>query len=382
MRTRYVIAARVSGISTLVLIYAVALVAAQNTSPPPLSSGLARPSDIDGGCEFADGCGKAHALIARLRAGLEPSDDDRGGGDREALGDTDLLHSALDIEIVPATATITGTNTMTVQSKVEGLTQFTFRLRNQFTITAALLNGTTPVQVTSTSTTTRMAMLDRPYHADEVFTLMIAYTGVAVPKGFGSIEFTSQNGQPLIFTLSEPYYAYTWWPIKDGDMGDPGDNSDKMTVELAVTAPDALRTISNGLLQGVDVLPGGRTRYRWATNYPIATYLICFSSTNYNQWTKTYDYGTGTMPVEFSIFPTDDTPGHRAAWEKCVDMLAVYRTIYGLYPFINEKYGIYEFGFGGGMEHQTYTGEGTFSENVTAHELSHQWWGDNVTCKT
>jgi hypothetical protein len=62
-------------------------------------------------------------------------------------------------------------------------------------------------------------------------------------------------------------------------------------------------------------------------------------------------------------------------------MLAVYRTIYGEYPFVNEKYGIYNFPYGGGMEHQTITGQGSFGESLTAHELSHQWWGDMVTCK-
>jgi hypothetical protein len=50
---------------------------------------------------------------------------------------------------------------------------------------------------------------------------------------------------------------------------------------------------------------------------------------------------------------------------------------------MDEKYAIYQFVFGGGMEHQTATGQGgdsAFSENLTAHELGHQWWGDLVTC--
>jgi hypothetical protein len=63
-------------------------------------------------------------------------------------------------------------------------------------------------------------------------------------------------------------------------------------------------------------------------------------------------------------------------------MLETFRPLYGEYPFINEKYGIYNFPFGGGMEHQTITGQGGFSEWLTAHELGHQWWGDAVTCKT
>jgi hypothetical protein len=36
--------------------------------------------------------------------------------------------------------------------------------------------------------------------------------------------------------------------------------------------------------------------------------------------------------------------------------------------------------FGGGMEHQTMTSLGFFDFELDAHELGHQWWGDNVTC--
>jgi aminopeptidase N len=38
--------------------------------------------------------------------------------------------------------------------------------------------------------------------------------------------------------------------------------------------------------------------------------------------------------------------------------------------------------FSGGMEHQTMTSQGFFNFTITAHELAHQWFGDNVTCKT
>jgi hypothetical protein len=34
------------------------------------------------------------------------------------------------------------------------------------------------------------------------------------------------------------------------------------------------------------------------------------------------------------------------------------------------------------MEHQTMTSLGFFDYYINAHELGHQWWGDNVTCKS
>jgi hypothetical protein len=88
------------------------------------------------------------------------------------------------------------------------------------------------------------------------------------------------------------------------------------------------------------------------------------------------------MPVEFNIYPDSDNPTNRAAWERVMTMLPTLRPLFGEYPFVNEKYGIYQFPFGGGMEHQTNSGQGTFDEGVTVHELGHQWWGDDVTCKT
>jgi hypothetical protein len=329
------------------------------------------------------GCGKARAAAAYFLA-REQIDEDPVGSQimREAFGATDMLHYDLEIELFTSTASISGTNTMTIQSLVDGLTQFTFRLRNQYTITSATVNGSTPVSVSTTSTTTRTATLDRAYNTGETFTLTIAYNGATVSRGFGSIEFDVHNGSSIVSSLSEPYFSYTWWPCKDGDFGEPGDNADKATIDFAIIAPSTLRSVSNGVLLGVDTLSGSRKRYRWRESYPIATYLVAFCTTNFNTWTVTYDYGAGTMPVEFNIWPENNNASNRTAWEKCLTMLATYEPIFGLYPFIAEKYGIYQFTFGGGMEHQTNTGQGGFWEYVTAHELSHQWWGDGVTCRT
>lgn len=350
----------------------------------------------------SDGCGKAHSLRALYEAGLNPdgtpnqrrnpegkfalpgmgTETGTGGiGTREASGATDVLNNNLDIEIFPSTNTITGTNTITVKSLANGLTTFTIRLRSNYSITQLKVDGTNTTS-SAVGTYGRQINLPRAYNAGEIFTVLIGYTGVAASRGFGSIEFTTINGQPGTFTLSEPYFAATWWPTKDGDFGAPGDNSDKFTMQLALTAPSTYVTASNGLLQGVDTLSGNRKKYRWATNYQTAPYLVSFGSTAYNTWTKTYTYPGGSMPVQFFLTPSSDTAGNRAAWEKCLTMLETYRGIYGLYPFINEKYGMYEFTFGGGMEHQTMTGMGTTAESVVAHELGHQWWGDNVTCKT
>jgi len=336
------------------------------------------------------GCGKAEAAARIIAAEEMRAEWQREyermltAGEREALTATDVLHADLEVDVRPGLAdNLYGTCTLTIESRIDGLTTFTFRLRNQYVIDSAVVNGGTAVAVTTPSTTTRVATLDRAYNTGEVFTLTIAYHGHAESRGFGSIEFTTHSGSNIVYTLSEPYYAYTWWPAKDGDVGEAGDNADKFTLDLAVIAPTGMVTASNGTLQGVDSLSGSRQRYRWASDYPISTYLVCFSSTNYN--TYTYNYAPlagGTMDVLLYLYPEDDTTTNRNAWAQCVPMLTAFRSVFGEFPFVNEKYGIYECEFGGGMEHQTFTAQGTFSEWVTAHELGHSWWGDMITCKT
>ncbi|MBL8758793.1 MAG: hypothetical protein JNK35_10225 [Phycisphaerae bacterium] len=328
------------------------------------------------------GCGKAAALARRVALGL-PTTDEALQTPLEALGDTDLLHVNLDLEILPASTALAGTCTLTLRSLTDNLTQFTFRLRNNFTISSATINGA-PVSVATSGTTTRIATLDRPYNAGENFAITIVYAGPAVSRGFGSIEFQqTPAGNPIIATLSEAFYAYTWWPAKEGDVGEPGDMRDKATFELAITAPEALTSVSNGLLQGVDVLPGARKRYRWATNYPQAIYLAAFGSSVYSAYTLNHTLLDGrTLPVQFFLYPESDTPDNRAQWEVCLPAMTVFESLFGPYPFADEKYGMYQFPFSGGMEHQTMTGQGVFIGSVTVHELAHQWWGDNVTCQT
>lgn len=372
-----------------------------NTILPPLPPGHPGGGDDCAGGDHT-GCGKAamyKAMLARMaEKGIR--EDEQLLGPAESFGDTDLLDNNFDVDIDPSAVTIAGSNTMTLRSMVNGLNQFTFYLRsnggsitNGYTISSVVINGTTTIpgsSVVVAGTYGRRITLDRSYNTGEVFTVKVNYSGTPRSVGLGSFSIgaTALNGLPFAGSLAEPYYAASIWPVKDGENGQPGDNSDKSTATINLTVPNGLRGVANGVLQSVTPVGANKTKFTWRTNLPTATYLYCFGIHNYNVYDYMYTYplqggGTGSMPFQINISNPSDTSTNRNIWAQSLQMLETLRPIYGLYPFVAEKYGIYHFTFGGGMEHQTITGMGgTFSESVTVHELGHQWWGDNVTCKT
>ncbi|MDQ6813462.1 MAG: T9SS type A sorting domain-containing protein, partial [Bacteroidota bacterium] len=71
---------------------------------------------------------------------------------------------------------------------------------------------------------------------------------------------------------------------------------------------------------------------------------------------------------------------NKARLDKTPRFIEKFSELFGLYPFYKEKYGHSQADIGGGMEHATMTTLKNFDEQLVAHELAHQWFGDNVTC--
>jgi aminopeptidase N len=207
--------------------------------------------------------------------------------------------------------------------------------------------------------------------------VIIHYSGQPSRSGFGSFEFNNYNGSPMIWTLSEPYGARNWWPCKDT----PDDKAD--SVDITIQVPYPLVVASNGLLDRIDTdfIDSNRwDTYVWQERYPIATYLVSlaiYPYTVYHDWYVNSDQDS--MRLDFYVFP-DHLQSVEMNFSKTKDMISGFANIFGEYPFIDEKYGHAEFLWGGGMEHQTLSSMGGYSEGLIAHELAHQWWGDMVTC--
>jgi aminopeptidase N len=217
--------------------------------------------------------------------------------------------------------------------------------------------------------------LDRSYQSGEILSIDVYYEGRPIATGFGSFEFTSHFGVPWVYSLSEPYGAKDWWPCKD----DPGDKAD--SADIIVTCDSTYKVGSQGILASMVNHGDGRSTYHWKERYPIASYLISIAVTNYVQFSNWFRYSAAdSMEVLNYVLP-EHYSNALENLPRVVDMLSIYSDLFGLYPFIKEKYGHAEFQ-SGGMEHQTMTSIGTFDENVIAHELAHQWFGDMITCRS
>ncbi len=189
------------------------------------------------------------------------------------------------------------------------------------------------------------------------------------------IQFTRHRNVSSIWTLSCPYAGSDWFVCKQ-------ENADKIdSVTITTTSPEKYRTASNGVLIS-DITDNGKRTMTWHHRYPIDYYLICMACTNYEVFSDFVDLDDGSKVEIVNMVYPEYLDRAKMLSKKLIPVFQLYCKLFGKYPFSQEKYGQAQFGWGGGMEHQTMTFVADFEIKLTAHELSHQWFGDNITCNT
>lgn len=293
----------------------------------------------------------------------------------------DVHFYKLDIALERTSTYISGVVDIHATSKVAVLDTVLFELHGDLTINSILVNGTPSTNFTRVGSA---VIVPTNFTTGDAFIITVDYNGTpptaaSNPLGGGGMSNGTSNswGNQVTWSLSEPFSAFEWWPCKQS-LTDKADSS-----YVYVTTNGTNMAGSNGVLKNIVDLGNGTKRFEWESNYAIDYYLIAVSVAEYVEY-NVYANPTGAVNpilIQNFIYNNPNTlPYFQTEIDNTADFIEYFSEIYGMYPFENEKYGHCMAPFGGGMEHQTMTFQGWFEDGLTAHELGHQWWGDNVTC--
>jgi len=292
-------------------------------------------------------------------------------------GDTkiDVLYYGLKLKVSANPNYLSGSVLIKMKVDTTEINTCFLDLKNGLIVDSVLLNGN---RTTYTHLNHKVNIdLDRVYLYNEKYAVDVFYRGIPNPTGFGSFEFDTHNGFPIIWTLSEPYGAPDWFPCKDT----PADKADSS--EVWITVADNLSAVSNGTLESVTNNGNGTKTFHWKNQYTIAHYLISLAITNYYQYDTYFKYTESDSMVITHFVYQENFNAVKNILDETDDMIEVFSNRYSMYPFLSQKYGHAQTNQSGAMEHQTCTSLGlsAFNPRTVSHELAHQWYGDMITCK-
>jgi len=214
--------------------------------------------------------------------------------------------------------------------------------------------------------------LNKVYNPGEIVNVKVIYRH----KNVEDFAFYAKNG--FVFTDCETEGARKWFPCWDKP-------SDKATFDLTAKVPASVKLGSNGILAD-SIKVADTIRYHWVSNQNVATYLMVITSKiNYKldilYWHKLSN-PSDSIPIRF-YYNQGEHP--ESVKNKILAMTDWFSENFCEHPFDKNGFATLNDQFvWGGMENQTLTSfcPGCWDEGLAAHEFSHQWFGDMITCGT
>jgi aminopeptidase N len=226
--------------------------------------------------------------------------------------------------------------------------------------------------------------LDKPYSKKDTIVYVINYKTTNPEKGMYFIlpteEFPSKLYQ--VWTQGEGEDNRYWFPCYDYP-------NEKQTTDIILKVDSKYQTLSNGLLKSKNDNSDGTTTWQWVLDKPQASYLVMLAVGN---WDVIEDSWEG-IPV-YSLVPPGKKDMAVKSFDRTADMLKFFSDYSGFkYPWGTFSQVVVEDFIYGGMENTgavVLTDASVYDDrtppdytavNLVSHELSHQWWGDVLTCR-
>ncbi len=203
--------------------------------------------------------------------------------------------------------------------------------------------------------------------------------------GFGGMYFVTN----YVFNLgvgltTDPHvYGRSWFPCKDNFV-------DRAYFDFYIRADSLFRPVCNGTLQSAVNSGGASKTWHWKLRDNIPTYLASFAVAAYKHVARSFVSISGdTIPYDIYA-ASPDTTAAKVQAQRLLTGMAAYENRFGAFSWERLGFVIVNQptnGSVGAMEHATNVAyprillsQGQAYETIWAHEASHHWFGDLVTC--
>lgn len=209
----------------------------------------------------------------------------------------------------------------------------------------------------------------------DTLVLRVYYKGVPAD---GLIISKNKFGQRTFFADNWPNRAHHWIPCVDRP-------DDKASFEFLVNAPKQYKVVSNGIKVAETNPNDATTLTHWKEVIPQATKVMVIGVAKFA--VKEYAQKPGGVAVSAWVYPKDSTKGFYD-YGLTPEILAFFANYIGPFPY-QKLANVQSTTTFGGMENasaifyaeSSVTGNRS-EEDLLAHEIAHQWFGDAVSEKS
>ncbi|MCK5857602.1 MAG: M1 family metallopeptidase [Bacteroidales bacterium] len=296
----------------------------------------------------------------------------------------DVLHYSINLDIIYLSQkNISGYTDLLITPKIDGLTVIKLDLL-KLSIDSVLINNQS-IANWSYNDTLLDFFLANSIDIGDTIVCSIHYHGQPVkdPSGWGGFYFS--NDSTFAFNMGvgmqdNPHnYGRVWYPCID-------DFVDRATYDFNIRVKNGKYAVCNGTLEATNV-GSNTTQYKWKLHNDIPTYLASVAVGPYVAVRDTFNGVNGAIPIAIYV-KSSMVSQAQASFINLKQILTAFELYYG--PYRWERVGYVGVPFSSGaMEHATSIAigngyiNGTLTyESLFAHELSHHWFGDLVTCSS
>ena len=307
----------------------------------------------------------------------------------------DVQHYHLQVEFLPDTKRLKGSNTITFKTVKPGI-KMQIDLQPPLAITK-VTHGAAELKFEREGNV-YWVMFEKQLPSGVDDKIQVFYEGVPVvsrnPPWVGGITWGRDDlGEHFIVTTCQGIGASIWWPNKDHGADEPDRG-----MRTSVIVPERLVAVSNGRLKKTDHdVAAKKKTYHWEVVNPINNYGVNVNIGNYVNFSEKYQGKGGLLDIDYWVLAHQKEVAMK--WFKEVPRtIEAFEHWFGKYPFYEDSFKLVSVSYPG-MEHQSSVTYGNWFTNgylardpcgcgvgfkfdfIIVHESAHEWFANNISMK-